>query len=305
MRILARGRGGCRETWRSVATLLVLVLLATAPRALPAGPVAGDAQGKGGEASADSTSPASTSGTSDAAGSGADPAGIPEGTFVRVTLDGGVSPFTSVSWDVTVRGGTAVVSLVKESLCQNGQRERVRLLEGANARLLLATLKDAGAWRCEVPEVATSGRARDRPTPTEQPRYEIWSAWGHRMTRFHLPQSALRDAPCALSVITTLAAEVRARIEPLPMRDLYYPAERLGWVTMTASEAAKATFDGWDTVHLPADALEVVQGEHTVVVTGESGRTQQFKVKVVPGLTQRIHVLLEDPPDGPPPVPDR
>jgi hypothetical protein len=240
---------------------------------------------------------------SDSFHASADPATIPEGTFIRITADGGVSPFTSVAWDVTVRGATAVVSLVKENLCATGQRERVKLLEGAGARRILATLKDAGAWTCPGPTVATTGRARDHAAPSDQVRYEVWSAWGRRMTRYHLTQSALREAPCALAVITAVTAEVRARLESLPMRDLYYPSDRLGWVTATSSEAATATIDGWDQVRLPVDALEVVEGEHSVVVTGESGRTRQFKIKVAPGMTLRVHVLLEDPDGSPMPVP--
>ncbi len=233
----------------------------------------------------------------------ADPEAVPDGSFVRVTVDGGVSPFTSVSWDVTVRGGTAVVSFVKESLCQTGQRERVRLLEGENARDLLSALRDASAWTCAVPGNATAGRAADRPPSPDQPRYEVWSAWGHRMVRYHLPQSALWNSPCTLGLITALSAEVRSRVEPLPMRDLYYPADRLGFVTMTASETATATFDGWDVARLPVDALEMVEGEHDVVVTGVSGHSRQFRIKVAPGLTQRVHVMLENADDGLAPLP--
>ena len=222
-----------------------------------------------------------------------DSTAAPDGSFVRITLDGGVSPFTVVSWDVTVRGSTVIVSLVKENLCQTGQRERVRLLEGNNAASLLAVLKEAGAWTCQVPGVATAGRSANKTAPADQPRYEVWSAWGRSMVRYHLTQAALREAPCALRVISSVTAEVRARLDTLPMRDLYYPAEKLGWVTMTASEPASATIDGWDTVQLPVDALQVVEGEHQVVVTGESGRIRQFMVHVAPGLTQRIHVVLE------------
>jgi len=66
-----------------------------------------------------------------------------------------------------------------------------------------------------------------------------------------------------------------------------------------------AVIDGWDEVRLPVDAMPVVQGEHVVVVTGESGRTRQFNIKVAPGMTVRVHVLLEDPEGGQPPVPVR
>lgn len=228
----------------------------------------------------------------------------PDGSFVRVSVDGGVSPFTVASWDVTVRGRTAVVSLVKETLCYTGQRERVRLLEGEKARALLKSLVDAGAWSPAVPAGATAGRAKDAPASSREARYEVWSAWGRRMNRYHLPQSALAAVPGALQAVTTVTSAVRDRLDPLPMRDLYYPQDRLGYVNLTASEPATAVLDGWDQVRLPVDALEVVEGEHDVLVTGESGATRQFRMKVVPGMTQRVHVLLEASPEngGSPPA---
>ena len=295
MRILARGTWTCRTTVTVLASLFGLGLVGRVPSAAAAGvPSGGPASRPGAVASASADAADAT----DPSHAPVDPASIPEGTFIRITLDGGVSPFTSVAWDVTVRGSTAVVSLVKESLCATGQRERVRLVEGEGARGILAVLKEAGAWACPVPPGATVGRARDHAAPADQPRYEVWSAWGRRMARFHLAQSALRDAPCVLAVITAVTSEVRSRVETLPMRDLYYPSEKLGWVTATASEAATATIDGWDRVRLPVDALEVVEGEHVVVVTGESGRSRQFKIKVAPGMTLRVHVLLDEPDGG-------
>ena len=216
----------------------------------------------------------------------------PDGSFFRVTVDGGVSPFTSVAYDVTVRGRAVIVSLVKESLCLKGQRERVKVLDGPDADAALAGLDRAGAWSLAVPQGAVQGRREGAP-PRDGPRYEFWFARGRDMRRFHLDQTALLAAPEALAVLVALREAVLSRVEPMPMRDIYHPAAKIGFVTMTASEPAKATIDGWDTVPLPCDSLDVVEGDHQVVVRGQSGRSREFKVRVVAGTAQQVHVVLE------------
>lgn len=217
----------------------------------------------------------------------------PEGTFVRITVDGGVSPFSSVQYDVTVRGRTVIVTHVKESLCYRGQQERMRLVEGDAARDLVRSLQALGAFAPPVPRDATPGRARDREAPRDAPRCEFWSAWGTAMTRFSLGESALREFPDLLRVRAAVRDAVVGRVGALPMRDLYHPAQRLGLLTITATEPATATLDGWDTFALPVESLEVVEGDHRVTVVGASGRTREFRVRVVAGGASRIHVLLD------------
>lgn len=218
----------------------------------------------------------------------------PEGTFVRITLDGGVSPFSTVQYDVTVRGRTVIVSLVKESLCYRGQQERIRLVDGESGRALVASLTSLGAWQPRPTVDSVAGRARDSEAPRDAPRYEFWAAWGADMTRFSVPEARLRECPELLRVWTAVRAAVSDRVGALPMRDLFHPAHRLGYLTITATEGASATLDGWDTFPLPVDSLEVVEGDHRVMVVGESGRTREFRVRVVAGGSSRIHVLLDD-----------
>ena len=225
----------------------------------------------------------------------ADPGAPPDGSFFRVTVDGGVSPFRTVAWDVTLRGKTVVVSLVKETLCQKGQRERVVLLDGDGAARLLAELDAAGAWSFAGPPEhdGVEARSRDRAPAPGATRYELWRAFGRRMTRFTVDSAGLARLPAVLAAFTGLRDAVVRRVEPLPMRDLYRPADKLGWLTMTATEPATATFDGWDAVKLPVDSLEMVDGEHSVVVVGTSGRQREFTVRIGAGSTSQVHVLLE------------
>lgn len=220
----------------------------------------------------------------------------PDGSFLRVSIDGGLSPFTSVVWDVTVRGETVVVSLVKESLCRTGQRERVRLLQGDEAQNLLESLVRSGAWSLDgVPRGATAGRARDQPRSPGETRYEVWMAWGRQMTRFVVTQGLLHQVPRALRVVTVLSDLVRRQVDPLPMRDLYVSPGRIGVLTVTASEEGEMVIDGWDRVPIPVESLEVVEGEHQVVATSRSGRVQRFRVQVLGGAMQRVHVLFQEP----------
>lgn len=217
----------------------------------------------------------------------------PDGSFARVSVDGGVSPFTAVAYDVSVRGKTVVVSLVKESLCRVGQRERVRLLDGPEADALLAALAAAAVWEVPAPRGAVAGRARDSSPPRDGPRYEVWVGLGREMRRFHFDGASLMTSPATLAAVTAIREAVVSRVEPLPMRDLYHPAERIGYLTMTASEPARAVLDGWDEVRLPVDALEVVEGEHAVVVEGAGGKRREFTVRIVAGAAAQVHVVLE------------
>ncbi len=217
----------------------------------------------------------------------------PEGTFVRITLDGGVSPFQSVQYDLTLRGRTVVVTLVKESLCYRGQQERLRLVDGDEARALMDTLKTVKAFGTQAPTSAVQGRARDSKPPGDVPRYEFWSAWGGRMTRFSVSEAILNESPDLMRVFVAVRGAVTSRVGGLRMRDLYHPSKRLGALTITATEAATATLDGWDTFPLPVESLEVVEGDHRVLVIGESGQTREFRVRVVAGGASRIHVLLD------------
>lgn len=216
----------------------------------------------------------------------------PEGSFVRITMDSGVSPFTVVYHDVTVRGRTTVVTLVKENLCRTGQRESVSLVEGQSALELLANLAKAGVWSLEPPDGSKIGRLADVRPSSKEPRYEFWMAHGKKMTRFFAGEKAVVRSPALLGVITAVRAAVDSRVEPLPMRDLYHPLEKMGYLTMTASESASATIDGRETLRLPLDGTEIVEGEHTVEVVGMSGRTRTFEVRIVAGMTNRVHVVL-------------
>jgi len=219
----------------------------------------------------------------------------PDGSFVRVTVESGVSPFRSVASDVTVRGRTAVVSLVQESLCLQGQRERVRFVDGPNAVALLKALQAVRAFEVVPPESgATPGRARENP-PSSSARYEFWIGWGRNVTKFFVDEATLLASPHLLLVFTTVRDSVRSRVDPLPMRNLFHPPGRLGFLNLTATEPATAVLDGWDQVRVPADSFDVVEGEHVVVVTGDSGRSREFTVKVVAGQISRVHVVLESP----------
>lgn len=215
----------------------------------------------------------------------------PDGSFCRVTLDGGVSPFSVVVWDITVRGGSVVMSFIKESPCQPGQRERVRIYDGPEAD---AILKEINAlWSLEVPPSATLGRARDRPAPKDSPRYEFWVAYGKVMKRFWVDQQVLVSSPGLLKAFISIRDAVQSRVEPLFMRNLYYPVNKIGYVTMTATEPATAIFDGWEQIRLPVDACEMVEGEHHVVVRGDSGRIREFDLRITAGTTTQVHVVLE------------
>lgn len=224
------------------------------------------------------------------------PTAPPDGSFLRVSIDGGLSPFTSVVWDVTVRGETVVVSLVKESLCRTGQRERVRLLQGDEARDLLESLVRSGAWSIDgVPRGAMAGRAKDHPRRPGERRYEVWMAWGRQMIRFVVPQGLLHQVPRALRTVTVLSDLIRRQVDPLPMRDLYVSPGRIGVLTVTASEEGEMVIDGWDRVPIPVESLEVVEGDHQIVATSRSGRVQRFRVQVLGGAMQRVHVLFREP----------
>ncbi len=218
----------------------------------------------------------------------------PEGTFVRISIEGGVSPFSKISYDLTVRGPIIVATIVKESLCYKGQQDKLRLIDGVPAQELIAALSKIKAFDPDILQGAVVGKTRDNALPKDQPRYEFWSAWGQEMTRFSVLESQLREAEHLSAIFSAVRSAVVAQTGSLPMRDLFHPTEKLGYLTMTATESATATIDGWDSFKLPVDGLEVVEGYHKIVVVGESGVTREFNIRIVAGGSNQIHVLLDE-----------
>ncbi len=219
----------------------------------------------------------------------------PDGSFVRVTVRGGVSPFRMVAHDVTVRGDTVVVSLVKESLCYVGQRQDVRVVGGAGAKALVERLRRVGAFAKAAVEGAEAGALDARASGRlAEPRYEFWSAWGNRMERFHVDREVLMRHPDLVAVLAAVRDEVASRTDPLPMRDLYHSPSEMGVLVVTASEEAIAILDGWERFRLPMDGVDVVEGVHRLRVEGVSGRVREMTIRVERGMTSRYHVVFED-----------
>jgi len=218
--------------------------------------------------------------------------GVPDGSFVRISVIGGVSPFRKVAWDVTLRGDTTVVTLVKESVCRRGQRQSIQFLDLDSAPELLETLHQGGVWELKRPARAKDGGLDDE-VATSEPKYEFWVAWGRRMERFWIDQKDLLDRPELVRALGVVRDGVDSRVKPLPVMDVYHDPATMGWVQVTATEKAVAVVDGWQKVRLPAGPLEMVEGEHTVAVRGLTGRTSEFKVRVVAGTTNQVHVVLK------------
>lgn len=217
----------------------------------------------------------------------------PDGSFVRITVTGGVSPYRKVAWDVTWRGRTAVVTLIKETLCHKGQRQSLKLLDFAAARDLFEQLSDEGIWELKKPSDASTGGIQTGTPPSKGFLYEFWIAWGKRMLRFHADQEMLLSDPALVKALGAVRDGVGSRVDPLPIQDLYHEPSRMGFVQITATEEAVAVLDGWQKVGLPVHSLEVVEGEHKVLVRGVTGRTSEFSLRVVAGMTNQIHVVLK------------
>lgn len=217
-----------------------------------------------------------------------------DGTFVRVTRDGGLSPFVSLYYDVTVRGSTLVVTLVKDTACRTAQREQVALLGGDEALSVIAILSEAGAWSVAPPPGSIMGRAADTAASASIPRWEFWHADGPSMTRFYVTQDRLDARPDLVRLLTAMRGLVSGLVDPLPMRDVFHPASEIGFLAMTSSEPAYAVIDGWDRVRLPLNSLDLKIGVHEVTVTGTSGGSRSFTVRIVAGETTSVHVLLDE-----------
>lgn len=220
-----------------------------------------------------------------------------DGSFVRVTVVATSSPFTSTAYDVTVRGDSVVVMLVKGSACVIGQRQGLTLLGGKAAEKVWDELDLAHAFVPQPPPGARRGSlqddAKEGRVPVDDVVYEFWAGKGKRLQRFWLRESDLLNSPRLVRLFRTLRAIVIRHAGSLPMRDVYYPPEKLGYLTMSATEEAEAVLDGWDRIRLPADGVPVVVGVHRVVVIGKSGRRREFTITIRRGESNRVHVVLK------------
>lgn len=225
----------------------------------------------------------------------ADEINPPEGTFIRVTVRGGATPFRGVIYDVTVRGKAVVVSIAKEGICAASPLHDVTVLEGEEAQRVTARLKDAFAKE-PIPG-ATRGALEPEMARSASPRYEFWSSWGRHMERFWVDQATLLSSPELLAIFFTLKAIVASYTEPLPMRDLYHSPAEMGYLVVTANEEATAILDGWERFKIPIDGIDVAEGEHRLRVESASGKVREFIVRIVSGSTSRYHVVFDE--DGP------
>lgn len=218
---------------------------------------------------------------------------IPDGSFVRITVDGGVSPYISVSYDLTVRGSTIVASLVKQSLCSRGQQDSVRLIDGEKAQAILSEIERFGTWTIEAPPTATKGKSRDTKPSKDRMRYEFWVGYGSKMVRFYLDENALFDNPNLLAIAMFIREVVRSTCPPIQMRDVYHPPNKMGGLSLTSNEPGYAFIEGFEPMRLPLDGIEIVEGEHKVTVKSDSGRVKEFKVRIAGGVVTQVHVVFE------------
>lgn len=223
------------------------------------------------------------------------PSPAPDGSFVRVTVRGGVSPFRMVSHDVTVRKDTVVVTLAKESLCYVGQRQDLRVVGGTEGVALVERLRRVGAF-AKAPVDGAQAGAMDvlAAYRSPEPHYEFWSAWGSRMERFSVDSAVLAKHPDLLAILSAVREEVASRTDPLPMRDLYHSPSEMGVLVVTASEEAVAIVNGWERFRLPMEGVDMVAGEHRLRVEGVSGRVRELTVRVERGMTSRYHIVFQD-----------
>lgn len=218
-----------------------------------------------------------------------------DGSFIRITREGGVTPYISVYYDVTVRGRTLVVTMTKDTLCRVMTHERVVIQDGLDAMRTIEALRGAGAWTIREPDPVSGRTQAATESDGDGVQYEFWNASGRRMTRFRVTRSQVLSDPGLARLLAVLRTTVTGVVEPLALRDVFQPADRTGILAITASEPAVAVIDGWDRVRLPVSSLDLKVGVHDVVVTGKSGSKRNFTVRVVPGENPAIHVLLGDP----------
>ena len=114
------------------------------------------------------------------------------------------------------------------------------------------------------------------------------------MKRFFMYENDLRKNTDLLALVSTVRFLFQERVEPLPLRDVFHPADRTGYLAMTASEPADGVIDGWDRFRLPVTSLGLKAGYHEVVVTSRSGISRSFTLRIVPGETSTVHVLFEN-----------
>lgn len=215
---------------------------------------------------------------------------MPDGAFLRVTIEGGASPFRRVAYDISVRGNLVLLGLIKESPCIPGQRQSLKIVTGREAEGVIERLREAGAFDEDLPFEEIEGRDEVK----EEAEYEIWSSFGNKMHRLRVQEKDLFEDKRLLKVVLAARREVVTRTEPIPARLSFFLPREIGYLSVTASEEATAVLDGIERMKVPIEALEVREGEHVLVVQGVSGRVRTLKVWVGRGLTRHYHVKFEE-----------
>ena len=213
-----------------------------------------------------------------------------DGDYVTVTLEQpSASPFSTVVYDVAVRGRTNTAS---------HRRELPGYGESLHGMGLLTRAEAASYWR----DVRGLGLTELADSPPAQADAGSYSGLGWRVKAvvdgvryaFRVVDPVNQSDRRYQAILSRTRSLVQRLAGELPFRNVFIPEDRLGWINVVTVPVARLHVDGFDTeLETPLYGYEVSAGTHTLRLASEDGAyDRSYEVRVDSGGTTLLRVDL-------------
>jgi hypothetical protein len=208
---------------------------------------------------------------------------LANGNFVRITFSGGLSPYVRVSYDLTIRAEMLVVTHSKTFPCYDTPLQQVEMTSKDKALHIFKLIHEAN-----LSQFASGSRKK------EQNSVEFWASIGRDWIRFEVSE----DQASQNKILRNLIHEIKSLCFDvaghIPFRNLFFPSQKMGFLTVISSPSGKVLIDGSDTGETtPLHTYELEEGEYNVEVISFDGKFKNsFRAKILSKMTSRYEIEL-------------
>ncbi|HIN84948.1 MAG TPA: PEGA domain-containing protein [Myxococcales bacterium] len=209
-----------------------------------------------------------------------------QGSYIRLIIKGGFTPYRVVTYDVFWRSGTAVAG---------NYRGLIHYDEPLHTMSLIAKDEYLGLWK--QLEEASIWRQKNLPKPAKATairHFEIDVKMKGRVKKFTF--SGLLHGPDKQhgALANYIRSFVLKYAGEMPFRNVFFETGTLGWVNLTSVPTAKVRVGGRDIgLTTPVYGYELPQGRHEVTLILPSGSERKHTLTVEPGMTTIVHIDLQ------------
>jgi len=209
-----------------------------------------------------------------------------KGSYVRLIVRGGFTPFRVVTYDVFWRSGTGVAGNYRSLVNYEEPLHTMSLVARDEYLGLWKQLEQNGVWK------AKSGGGAKGAYATL--RYEIEIKRGKQHKKLLFTESTYRSGSKQTKLMHLIRDFVLKYAGEMPFRNVFFEPGLLGWVNITSAPSAKVLIGGRDIgLTTPVYGYEMPRGRHEITLLLPTGDTRKHTMTVEPGMTTIVHIDLQ------------